>query len=273
MGNQFLSGAYSNYTGANFTNANLQNAAAGFATYTNAVFTGANLAGTSFEQAELYGVNLAGKDLRTVGFNQVKLSDANLSGADLSGNAFSGSGPASRLFVRLDRTNFSNATMIGTEISAGVFQPNHTGTIFTNANLESALLVLGGATDMDFTEALLPDATLQADFVRGSFRDADLIDADLSRVGFFGTDLTGALLSAGTLLSGTRYDESTLFPSGGDYASPPWGLPNGNSPWNARMVPAPEPSVGLLLMVGVSGLLAIGPRPKPVPRGREKTSP
>jgi hypothetical protein len=66
--------------------------------------------------------------------------------------------------------------------------------------------------------------------------DTDFTGADLSGADLIAADMTGAILT------GAIYDESTLFPSGGTWNEPPWGLPGDAAPWELDMVPAPEPS-------------------------------
>ena len=84
-------------------------------------------------------------------------------------------------------------------------------------------------------------------------------------------NLSGADLSFADL-SSALYDESAGFPPGGTYDSGAWGLPGGASPWDAGMIPVPEPSFGWLLGLGAAALLflsagrtreraVIGPRP------------
>ena len=55
----------------------------------------------------------------------------------------------------------------------------------------------------------------------------------------------------------TPYDEFTLFPSGNTYDIPPSGLDGDIEPWFAGMLPAPEPSFGLLLLFGALGLVGL----------------
>lgn len=81
--------------------------------------------------------------------------------------------------------------------------------------------------------------------------DTDLTDADLS-----GADLTGADVT-GTILSGARYDESTIFPSGNSYDIPPWGLDGGISPWGAGMIFVPEPSLALLQLFAAATVIGL----------------
>ena len=75
-------------------------------------------------------------------------------------------------------------------------------------------------------------------------------------VGLTGADLTGADLTSATL-TGSQYDEFTTFPSGDDYLTPLWGLDGGIEPWNAGMVPVPEPSLGSMLIFGTAGLIGL----------------
>jgi len=124
-------------------------------------------------------------------------------------------------FSNLNGTVLANATLIGANLNgASLFNVN-----MSSANLDSAIL-----TNADLSFANLDDANLV---------NADLTGADLSSA-----NLTGAL-----------YDEFTIFPSGNTYDIPPWGLDGGISPWNAGMIPTPEPSLGLMLLFG-SGALA-----------------
>ena len=58
-------------------------------------------------------------------------------------------------------------------------------------------------------------------------------------------------------MTGSQYDESTIFPSGSTYDLPPWDLPDDATPWNAGMMPVPEPSAGMLLVFGVVGMAGL----------------
>jgi hypothetical protein len=48
-----------------------------------------------------------------------------------------------------------------------------------------------------------------------------------------------------------------IFPSGSNYEAAPWGLDDGVAPWEAGMIPVPEPSIGLLLLFGATGLAGL----------------
>jgi hypothetical protein len=85
---------------------------------------------------------------------------------------------------------------------------------------------------------------------------ADLSFANLSGADLSDADLTSADLSFATL-TGTQYDEFTVFPSGDTYDTPPWDLPNDSAPWDLAMEPAPEPSFGLMMMFGTMGLAGL----------------
>ena len=124
---------------------------------------------------------------------------------------------------QMNGTILANATLIGASFdSASLISTN-----FSNANLDSAIL-----TNADLLFAIL-------------------IGADLSTA-----DLTSADLSSANL-SGALYDGSTIFPSGSTYDIPPWGLPNDATPWDAGMIPVPEPSARLLLLFGAMGLAGL----------------
>ena len=82
---------------------------------------------------------------------------------------------------------------------------------------------------------------------------------DLGDANLVNADLTGADLSSADL-SGAFYDENTIFPSGNTYDNPPWGLDGDIEPWFAGMIPAPEPSLGLMLLFGAGGLAGLSAR-------------
>ncbi len=220
----------SGFSGANLTNANLQGAHASYSIFDDAIFTGATLTGIDFQRASLRRVNLSGLDLRTTTWFRTVLDDANLSSANLSGVSLSASifGPPHTI----SRANFSNATMVGTTIMGNLVE-----SLFVSANLTQAWLMFN-AEDSDFTGAFLFQAQGQAgaSFTRGSLRNAVLIDANLSNVRFWGTDLTGAVTGPGTILNTARYDAATIFPSGNTFVGPTWGLFGNLSPSDAGMI-------------------------------------
>ncbi len=126
-------------------------------------------------------------------------------------------------FGNLNGTLLANATLIGASLDgASLFSTN-----LSNVNLDSAILT---NADLAF---------------------ANLLGADLSNADLTSADLTSANLS------GALYDESTLFPSGDSYDIPPWGLDGGITPWDAGMIPAPEPATGSMLILGVAGLIVL----------------
>jgi hypothetical protein len=147
---------------------------------------------------------------------------------------------------------------------SGVSQPGE--------NLQSAVLRKADLSLANLNGTLLINATLlgasleNSNLVSSQLRYADLgsaflIDADLSFSNLLGAnlsnaDLTSADLSSATL-TGAQYDEFTVFPSGNTWDNPPWGLDGGIEPWNAGMIPVPEPSVELLLLSGVLGLAGL----------------
>jgi hypothetical protein len=86
--------------------------------------------------------------------------------------------------------------------------------------------------------------------------NADMSFANLSGADLSNADLTSANFSSATL-TGSLYDEFTIFPSGDIWDTPPWGLPNDSTPWDLGMIPVPEPSVGMLLLFGAMGLVGL----------------
>lgn len=181
----------------------------------------AGLAGADLSFALLEDANLDVADLRFVNFDGAVLDGASLSFALLI--------DASMIGVRLVDAILSNANLFGADLTNGVVgradlrQANLIGAIFTGATLQQSNLI-----------------------------DANLTDADLR-----GTSLLFATLEMATL-DGALYDENTTFPSGGAYDSPPWDLDFvGTTPWDRGMIPAPEPSIGWMLVCGASGLIGL----------------
>ena len=97
----------------------------------------------------------------------------------------------------------------------------------------------------------------ESDLSRANLSTASLFNVSLQSAILAGADLTGADLSFADL-SGAMYDQSTVFPSGGTVDSGAWGLPGGEAPWEAGMVPVPEPAAGWLLMAGTGALIGLG---------------
>ena len=128
----------------------------------------------------------------------------------------------------------------------GISQPGEnlqdallTWTDLTNANFAGSLLF-----NVDFTNALLTNASLfNARFEGAILNSANLAGADLS----FAT-MTGAF-----------YDESTVFPSGNTYETAQTGLDGDQRPWEAGMIPVPEPGFGITLIIAC-GLTALAVR-------------
>ncbi|MFK7899064.1 MAG: pentapeptide repeat-containing protein [Myxococcota bacterium] len=109
----------------------------------------------------------------------------------------------------------------------------------------------------DFSGAALGGALLiRSDFAKADLSNASLFNAGLSEAIFAGANLTGADLAFADL-GGSFYDQDTLFPSGSTVYSGTWGLPNDVAPWDLGMVPVPEPSLGLGLLIGGGGLLGV----------------
>jgi Thrombospondin type 3 repeat/Pentapeptide repeats (8 copies)/PEP-CTERM motif len=127
---------------------------------------------------------------------------------------------------------------------------NLNGSLLINSTLIGASLDGASLVNMNFTNANLDSAILtSADLTFANLSSADLSNADLTASDLTSVTLTGAL-----------YDEFTLFPTGNTFDNPPWGLDGGISPWDAGMIPTPEPSSGLMLLFGAGGLAGLASR-------------
>jgi hypothetical protein len=178
------------------------------------------------------------------------LTDADLYVADLRFVNLTGSD--------LDGANLAYALLIdGVLVDIRLVGANLSHAYLSGADLTNA--IVGGAADL--SNADLSGATLAgANLLQAVLSNADLTDADLSGTSLKFTSLEGATLD------GALYDENTIFPFDTYYDSPPWGIDGaGTSPWGAGMIPAPEPSIGSLLVFGVGGLAGLARR-RPVRR-------
>ena len=163
--------------------------------------------------------------------------------------------------------------------SLAAFQDNHcedwSGVSQPGDNLQSAILDDADLSLANLNGAILVDATLigasldGASLINTNFSSADLdsavlANADLSFANLTGAnlanaDLTAAIVSSSNL-TGAQYDEFTVFPSGTIFATSPWGLDGGATPWDEGMIPVPEPGMGSMLFFGIGGLLAFSAR-------------
>jgi hypothetical protein len=124
---------------------------------------------------------------------------------------------------------------------------------FVGATLVNAFLRATALAGANFTDADLTGATIDwADAQGANFQDADLTDSFLANTNFSSANFQGAILT------GASYDSLTVFPSGFNYSVSPWDLDaNQTTPWDAGMIPIPEPSHGWLMLTGVSGLVGL----------------
>ena len=261
---------FASLAGANLTNANLF-----IADLTNADLTGAILAnatglGNSFGAA-LYDINTdftgTGFDPVAAGWTLVDALDTDLDGIfDPNDNCPMDSNPGQE-DVDMDLIgdacdpfpnnpcNFVGALPRSTPTLAA-FQDNScenwSGISQPGENLQSAVLTKADLSNANLNGALLINATL----LGASLDSATLVSSQLGNANLRGADLTGVDLSFANL-TGALYDEDTFFPSGNSYDTSPWGLDVGFSPWNAGMIPTPEPATGLMLAVGGLGLAGL----------------
>ena len=164
----------------------------------------------------------------------------------LGGGPHPYAGPNLEPFAILAEANLTGADLIGADL--------------TGADLSFADLIGADLSDADLSFALLFFANLTgADLSSANLSFANLTGADLSSADLTGADLSFAILT-GANLTGAQYDEFTVFPSGDIWDVPPWGLDGGITPWEAGMIPVPEPSAGSLLLFGAMGLAGLALR-------------
>ncbi len=133
-------------------------------------------------------------------------------------------------------------------------------TKLTNANLAGTILIDSSLRGADLTNASLLNSQLaNANLEFATATNVNFEFANLTAVNLRGADLTGATMSNSTL-TGALYDEATVFPSGATYDVSPWNLVTAATPWDAGMVPAPEPSFVVLQGLGALSLMAIARR-------------
>jgi uncharacterized protein YjbI with pentapeptide repeats len=135
-----------------------------------------------------------------------------------------------------------------------------TETYLRSANLSGAVMANVNLAGSDLTAAHLVNAYL----ANANLHSAVLAYAHLSFADLTGADLAHADLESADLadaqLASARYDEATVFPSGHKVTEPPWGLPSNVTPWDAGMVPVPEPGLAMMIGWGALGLTALGRR-------------
>jgi uncharacterized protein YjbI with pentapeptide repeats len=155
-------------------------------------FPRARLAGSVFLQGSLTGVDCTGADLsRTVWadlrFRQVCFDQANLEGACFVASAPDQAGMAEVRFrgAKLDRGNFQNLSMAGTDLSgASLVQAN-----FAGADLGRALLRGADARQAQFRKACLAGADLsRSNLMEGSLAKANLVDARFQGANLYAVD-------------------------------------------------------------------------------------
>lgn len=205
----------------------------------------------SFDRAIFVRTNLLGK-YAFVTFSGALFFDSNLSsarfaGSDLSDAIFLGNNDLDGTTYDALTTFPSGSNFLGPDWGLpGGASPTDLGMIadFSEVDLSAANL-----SGLDLRKALMIRTVLNSADLSSSRLDL----ADLRYASLLGANLSSANL-AGALLNSSTYDESTLFPSGSAFDSPPWGLDGGISPWGAGMIPVPEPSVGVLFGIGVLGV-------------------
>jgi uncharacterized protein YjbI with pentapeptide repeats len=236
------SSVYGTFTDSNFVSTNL----------TQAIFwvnaQDGDFTGAFFFQAQVRGLFTRGS-LRNAVLVDADLSNTDFRGTDLT-NAVTGPGTNLSSVAYDAATIFpSGNTFVGPTWGLfGGLSPLDLGMIarFVGADFSGR-----NFTNVDFMNANM-DSTINLGTV---YTNADLSSCNLRFARLEGAILTGANLTAATLTSAT-YDPATIFPSGNDYASPPWGLPGGLAPWQMGMIPVPEPTGSAVSLGAIAGLVA-----------------
>lgn len=137
-----------------------------------------DFSGADFSNADLRGVCFLGATLKDANFHGAQLQDADFTGADLTGACLEG--------VRADRAGFGKANLSGVSAFEGVFE--HATFIdaklvsgdFRRANLRQARLCEAKLEHAEFSKAQFVGADLsEADVKKSGFRGADLRQARL----------------------------------------------------------------------------------------------
>lgn len=136
-------------TSVNLNNADLQSAQINSSNLTNQDLRSNNLSNTQFIGSNLTGVNFSNKVVNySIIFHTSNLTSANFSSFDNSG------APGLTFFgSNLTQTNFTGATLIGSEFPGAIGSQTN----FTNANLTGALGI--GLTNPIWSNTTCPDGT------------------------------------------------------------------------------------------------------------------
>jgi len=241
---------------------------------------------------DLAGADLSFADLSNMVLQNTDLSGANLLGADLSDVTILDGVDLTGVALNLLGNGGASASGLeGAEIARLVGAPAGLPLGFAEVDryllgpnvIVSAPSGVSSSCFDDFLSDFRGADLAGLQFAESRFEAANLAGADLSGanlslsnaraepVRMNGANLRGAILAGREVdsdffsLSYTRaiYDEHTVFPSGANLLSLTgtdpdgrWllGLPDDQSPWDLKMVPAPEPSFGLSLFLGTAGL-------------------
>lgn len=145
------------------------------------------------------------------------------------------------------------------------------GVFRRNADLSRSVLVAADLADSDLAFSDLSHANLDGASLAGAvlagttFAQADLDGVDLDSTLLVATDLAGATTEGATFV-GARYDDATVFPSGFTYDGGPTGFPGDAWPWQIGMIPVPEPSSSMAVVLGSLGLVMMVRRRNPPAR-------
>jgi uncharacterized protein YjbI with pentapeptide repeats len=177
------------FSGSDFTDAELQ----------DTQFTKAILLGVKFDGAQLNGVTFEGARIEGASFTHAGLTNVTLKGAALKAVSFQGVSFAGQDLsgAKFDGCHFDQAQFSAVSLQKATFVAcSATGANFENADLHGARLA-----GSDFSGAIFKKAILDgADLSNAKFGSTDLRNANLGRTTVSNTEFAAAKYNKGTIL-------------------------------------------------------------------------
>ena len=195
--------------------------------------TGEDHSSEDYSDAYLEGIILSSANLTKIKFERADLTNAIAISADLT--------DAKLKEATLTGADLSSADLTKASLKDAILS----GAIMASAVLTKTDLKDADLTGADFTNAILTDVKAKganfanAVFDSASFASGDIKDAVFTNASLIGADLSGLKNASKADFTGALYNGTTLLPVGVD---------------TGGMVFVPEPSAGLLLMLGLGGL-------------------
>ncbi len=213
-----LSRKPADFSGTNFSNANLR----------KSVLCGANLTGVNFTKTGLYQTNLSRANLTGANLENNQLFDAKFTGANLSGLNLSKIKKFEARFTKVDLknanlsdaelmdANFSEVNLVNANLTnADLYNANFTKTNLSGANLSGACLMDADLIESNCSNAVFSGVDLfNTNLIEVNFSGADFSHTDLHGIDFSNCQMRGVNLYSCELsqsnLSGVNLDDSIL---------------------------------------------------------------